>query len=422
MSANPHNATSAPSPVPPGPVLRLTEPVEVSARGDAVRDDFLAFGKPVVGQAEMREVAAVLESGWLGTGPKVASFERAFAAYKGSAAERAVGVNSCTAALHLALKLAGIGPGDEVITTPLTFCATVNAILHAGAVPVLADVDPRTQNLDPAAVEAAITPRTAAILPVHFAGRSCDMRALCDIAACHGLELIEDCAHAIETTWHGQASGTFGRFAAFSFYATKNVTTGEGGMLLCRDAKDAERARTLCLHGLSRDAYDRFAPTGRAFRHYQVVEPGYKYNLTDLAAAIGQHQLAKVEEHWWRRHHVWRRYEADLGELPLHLPASPDESPTHRHALHLFSVLVEDASGRDLFLDRMIRQRVGVGVHYLALPEHAWYREHLGWRPEAFPRATDIGRRTVSLPLTAGLTEQDLDDVVRATREACRAG
>ncbi|MEM9417962.1 MAG: DegT/DnrJ/EryC1/StrS family aminotransferase [Planctomycetota bacterium] len=406
---------------PARPALKLTEPIQVDATDAQTnpREDFLVFGKPVIGAEEMAEVQAVLESGWLGTGPRVAAFEQAFAQYKGLEAEQAVGVNSCTAALHLALKLSGIGPGDEVITTPLTFCATINAILHVGATPVLADVDPVTQNLDPAAVAAAITPRTAAILPVHFAGRPCDMTALVALADRHGLEIIEDCAHAIETTYQGRPAGTFGRFAAFSFYATKNVTTGEGGMLLCRDPQDASRARTLSLHGLSRDAYTRFQPSpegGRAhFRHYQMVEPGYKYNLTDLAAALGLHQLSRVDENLQRRTHVWEQYRHMLSGVSLNLPSEPKSDETH--ARHLYTVHTEDDADRDPLLDFLLQRNIGVGVHYLSVAEHPWYQTSLGWSPDEQPQARDLGRRTLSLPLTAGLTERDLHDVVLAVKD-----
>ncbi|MBB6428996.1 DegT/DnrJ/EryC1/StrS family aminotransferase [Algisphaera agarilytica] len=405
---------------PARPALKLTEPIQVNTTEapPSPREDFLVFGKPVIGPEEMAEVQAVLESGWLGTGPRVAAFEQSFAAYKGLDDEQAVGVNSCTAALHLALKLSGIGPGDEVITTPLTFCATVNAILHVGATPVLADVDPVTQNLDPAAVAAAITPRTAAILPVHFAGRPCDMTALVTLADRHGLEIIEDCAHAIETTYHGKPAGTFGRFAAFSFYATKNVTTGEGGMLLCRDPQDASRARTLSLHGLSRDAYTRFrqAPDGSPhFRHYQMVEPGFKYNLTDLAAALGLHQLSRVETNLERRSLVWKNYNDMLAGVPLNLPSESDSDETH--ARHLYTVHVGDDADRDPLLDFLLQQNIGIGVHYLSVAEHPWYQTSLGWSPDAQPQARDLGRRTLSLPLTAGLTERDLRDVVSVVKE-----
>ncbi|HBG30125.1 MAG TPA: UDP-4-amino-4,6-dideoxy-N-acetyl-beta-L-altrosamine transaminase, partial [Gammaproteobacteria bacterium] len=245
-----------------------------------MRERFLTFGAPLIGEAEIDEVVDSLRSGWLGTGPKVARFERDFAAYKG--VEQAVAVNSCTAALHLSLLAAGLAPGDEVITTPLTFCATVNAILHAGATPVLADVDPVTFNLDPAAVAARITPRTRAVLPVHFAGRPCDMGALMALAEHHDLRVIEDCAHAIESRYDGRPVGTIGDFGCFSFYVTKNVVTGEGGMILTRRTEDAARLKTLALHGMSHDAWRRFSDSG--YRHYQVVECGFKYNMMDLQA------------------------------------------------------------------------------------------------------------------------------------------
>ncbi|GMV68513.1 MAG: aminotransferase DegT [Pseudomonadota bacterium] len=378
-----------------------------------MRERFLTFGAPLIGEAEIDEVVDSLRSGWLGTGPKVARFERDFAAYKG--ANQAVAVNSCTAALHLSLLAAGLGPGDEVITTPLTFCATVNAILHAGATPVLADVDPITFNLDPAAVAARITPRTRAILPVHFAGRPCNMGALVALAEQHDLRVIEDCAHAIESTYEGQAIGTFGDFGCFSFYVTKNVVTGEGGMILARRAEDAARLKTLALHGMSHDAWKRFSDSG--YRHYQVVECGFKYNMMDLQAAIGLHQLARVEASWQRRRAIWARYQDAFADLPVTRPAESD--PHSRHAHHLYTLLVDEARcgrTRDEFLEHMTAQRIGVGVHYLSLPEHPYYQDRLGWRPVDTPNAMRIGRQTVSLPLSPALTDADVADVIAAVR------
>jgi len=378
-----------------------------------MRERFLTFGAPLIGEAEIDEVVDSLRSGWLGTGPKTARFERDFAAYKG--VDQAVAVNSCTAALHLSLLAAGLGPGDEVITTPLTFCATVNAILHAGATPVLADVDPVTFNLDPAAVAARITPRTRAILPVHFAGRPCDMGALMTLAERHDLRVIEDCAHAIESTHHGQAVGTFGDFGCFSFYVTKNVVTGEGGMILARRAEDAARLKTLALHGMSHDAWKRFSDSG--YRHYQVVECGFKYNMMDLQAAIGLHQLARVEASWQRRRVIWARYQDAFADLPVTRPAEPD--PRSRHAHHLYTLLIDErrcGRTRDEFLAHMTAQRIGVGVHYLSLPEHPYYQDRLGWRPENTPNAMRIGRQTVSLPLSPALTDADVEDVIAAVR------
>ncbi len=257
---------------------------------------YVVFGAPLIGEEEIAEVVECLRSGWIGTGPRVARFEAAFAAYKGVSRDRVAAVNSCTAALHVAMIAAGLSPGAEVITTPLTFCATVNAILHAGLKPVLADVDEQSQCIDPDAIEAAISPRTEAIVPVHFAGRPCDMDRIMAIAKKHGLAVIEDCAHAIETELAGSKAGTFGDFGCFSFYATKNLTTAEGGMILGRDSERIARARILALHGMSKDAWHRFSDKG--YRHYQVVECGFKYNMTDLQAALGLHQLARLEANW----------------------------------------------------------------------------------------------------------------------------
>ena len=378
-----------------------------------MRDKFLVFGAPLIEEAEIDEVAASMRSGWLGTGPKVARFEQEFRDYVGSA--HTVAVNSCTAALHLAMVAARLAAGDEVITTALTFCATVNAIIHAGGRPVLVDVDPATMNMDAGQVKARLTDRTKAILPVHFAGRPCDMDALCEIAGRHGLTLIEDCAHAIEAEYRGRKVGTFGDFGCYSFYVTKNVAAGEGGMVVTRQEEDAARIKVLALHGMTKDAWKRFGDEG--FKHYQVVECGFKYNMMDIQAAIGLHQLRRVERLWPRRKALWDRYRAALAPLPVGLPAEPD--PTMRHAYHLFTILVDPARAgieRDAFLDAMTRQNIGVGVHYLSIPEHPYYARTFGWRPEDYPNAMRIGRQTVSLPLSAALTDQDADDVIAAVR------
>ncbi|MBJ6985303.1 DegT/DnrJ/EryC1/StrS family aminotransferase [Luteimonas sp. MC1750] len=368
---------------------------------------YLVFGAPSIGEEEITEVGLVMRSGWLGTGPKVAQFEQDFAAYKGVSSSSVAAVNSCTAALHVSMVAAGLDPGAEVITTPLTFCATVNAILHAGLSPVLADVDPATQCIDPEAIEAAITPRTQAILPVHFGGRPCDMDRIMAIAEKHRLVVIEDCAHAIETEYRGRKAGTFGDFGCFSFYVTKNVVTAEGGMILARDESLAARAKVLALHGMSKDAWHRFGDAG--YKHYQVVECGFKYNLTDLQAALGLHQLARVEQNWLRRQKVWQQYQAALVDAPVGTPLDP--APDTRHAHHLYTVMIDvERCGvtRDSFLDRMHALGIGTGVHYLAVPEHHYYRERFGWRPEQWPNAMEIGRRTVSLPLSPKLEDADV--------------
>lgn len=378
-----------------------------------VRDTFLVFGSPAIEESEIQEVVASMKTGWLGTGPKVAQFENDFAVYKG--AKYSAALNSCTAALHLSILAAGIKPGDEVMTTPMTFCATVNAIIHAGATPVLADIDTSTMNIDPLEIERKISPRTRAILPVHFAGRSCNMDAIMDIARRHRLKVIEDCAHAIETEYKGQKAGTIGDFGCFSFYVTKNIVTGEGGMVLAQREEDITRIKILGLHGMSKDAWKRFSDEG--FKHYQVVECGFKYNMTDLQGAIGIHQLQRVETYWKRRHEIWNRYNEAFADLPLGLPADPE--PDTRHAYHLYTILVDEVKtgiSRDAFLNAMTAQNIGVGVHYLSIPEHPYYQRTYGWKPEEFPNAMSIGRQSVSVPISAKLTESDVNDVIRAVR------
>jgi dTDP-4-amino-4,6-dideoxygalactose transaminase len=377
------------------------------------KDRFLVFGAPAIEDAEIQEIVATMKSGWLGTGPKVAQFEKDFAVYKGS--QHAAAVNSCTAALHLSLLASGVGPGDEVITSALTFCATVNAIIHAGATPVLADVDPKTVNIDPEQVKARLTSKTRAILPVHFAGRPCEMDALMEIAQRHNLKVIEDCAHAIETEYKGRKAGTFGDFGCFSFYVTKNVVTGEGGMVLAKQEEDIARIKVLGLHGMSKDAWKRFSDEG--YKHYQVVECGFKYNMMDLQAAIGIHQLKRVEPYWRRRKQIWERYDQSLAGLPLTPPAEP--APDTRHAYHLYTIMVDEKRARvsrDAFLDAMTANNIGVGVHYLSIPEHPYYRERFGWRTEDYSNAREVGRQTVSLPLSARLADVDVEDVIRGVR------
>lgn len=377
---------------------------------------FLVFGAPLIEEEDIEEVVACLRSGWIGTGPRVAQFEADFAAYKGATASHAAAVNSCTAALHVSMVAAGLDAGAEVITTPLTFCATVNAIVHAGLTPVLADIDPVSHCIDPAAIEAAITPRTQAILPVHFAGRSCDMDAIMQIANKHGLAVIEDCAHAIETTWKGRPAGTFGDFGCFSFYVTKNVVTGEGGMILGRSEAHIARAKMLALHGMSKDAWHRFGDKG--YKHYQVVETGFKYNMMDLQAALGLGQLRRVEANWRRRQAVWLQYMHALADLPIGLPASVDAAQS-RHAYHLYTVQIDGArarTDRDTFLNGMNAVGIGTGVHYLSLAEHPVYQQRFGWRAEQWSNAMRVGRQTVSLPLSAKLENADTDRVIEAVR------
>ena len=268
------------------------------------KDQFLVFGAPLIGEPEITDVVKCMRSGWIGTGPKVSQFEKDFAEYKGS--KYSIALNSCTAALHLSMFAAGIGPGDEVITTPMTFCATINAIIHCGATPVLADCDRTNFNILPEEVEKKVTARTKAILPVHFAGRCCDMDSIIAIAKQYDLLIIEDCAHAIETEYHGVKAGRFGDIGCFSFYVTKNVMTGEGGMVITNDDRFAGRIKVLALHGMSKDAWKRFSDEG--YKHYQVIHAGYKYNMMDIQAAMGIHQLKRVEKNWARRKQIWNTY------------------------------------------------------------------------------------------------------------------
>jgi dTDP-4-amino-4,6-dideoxygalactose transaminase len=380
-----------------------------------VRDNFLVFGSPAIGEDEINEVVSCLRSGWLGTGPRVAQFEKDFAAYKLVDNTHVAAVNSCTAALHISMIAAGIGPGDEVITTPMTFCATVNAIIHSGATPVLADIDPLTLNINPEMIEAAITPHTRAILPVHFAGRPCDMDAIMTIADKHGLKVIEDCAHAIETEYKGKKVGTMGDFGCFSFYVTKNIVTGEGGMVLARNLKNIERIKVLALHGMSKDAWSRFSDAG--YKHYQVVECGFKYNMMDIQAAIGIHQLERIKDYWLRRQEIWSLYLDKLSGLPVTLPAPVHEDQVH--GFHLFTLQIDnDECGisRDEFLSGMTEQNIGIGVHYMSIPEHIYYQDRFGWQPEDFPNAMKIGRQTASVPLSAALTDADVEDVITAVK------
>ncbi len=378
----------------------------------------IIFGAPSIGDEEIAEVVDSLRSGWIGTGPKVARFEQQFAAYK--RAPHAIAVNSCTAALHLSLIAAGVGEGDEVITTPLTFCATVNAIIHAGARPVLADVDPRTMNIDPAQIVSKISPRTKAVLPVHFGGLPCDMDAIGEIAAKHDLKIIEDCAHAIESEHRGVPTGCIGDFGCFSFYPNKNITTGEGGIILARNPEDADRVRRLALHGMSKDAWKRFRDP--KFRHYSVAEVGYKYNMTDLDAAIGLHQLPRIDGFWRRREEIWNAYNRAFADLPLVLPT---REPQHvKHARHLYTVLVNSKRARierEAFIEALDAKSIGTGIHYLCLAEQPAYQELFGWRPADYPHARRIGEQTVSLPASPALSDSDVSAVIAAVRETLAA-
>ncbi len=377
------------------------------------KENFLVFGAPLIEESEIKEVVDSLRSGWLGTGPKVQRFEEGFKDYKG--VRHAVALHSCTAAIHLSLLAANIGPGDEVITTAMTFCATVNAIIHSGATPVLVDCEKESMNIDPELIEKKITHRTKAILIVHFAGQPCDMDTIIKIVRRHKLLLVEDCAHAIETEYKGKKAGTFGQLGCFSFYVTKNIVTGEGGMVITDNEKLANRIKILALHGMSKDAWKRFSDEG--YKHYQVVECGFKYNMMDIQAAIGIHQLKKIDMYWQRRKMIWEKYKKAFASLPLELPTEPQ--PNTRHAYHLFTVLIDRRKcglTRDEFLNALSKENIGAGVHYQSITQHPYYRKTFGMRPEDYPNAHHIGRRTVSLPLSAKLNDSDIHDVIWAVK------
>jgi dTDP-4-amino-4,6-dideoxygalactose transaminase len=395
-------------------LTEVREKTETMSRQVArVRNDFLVFGSPLICDAEIEEVVKTLRSGWIGTGPRVATFERMMQEYTG--ARHAIAVSSCTAALHLSLLALGIGAGDEVVTTPMTFAATANAIVHSGATPVFADVNRATMLIDPASIEAAITSRTKAIIPVHLAGRPCSMIEIMDIARRHGLRVIEDAAHCIEGRYDGRSMGTIGDLSCFSFYVTKNLTTGEGGMVTTSNEEWADKIRVLGLHGMDKDAYRRFGDTG--YKHYQVVAPGYKYNMTDIQAAIGIHQLRRLEASWTRRDQIWNYYQGMLSNLPIHLPVA--DEPNHRHARHLYTPVVvraECGKDRDEILNLLTESKIGTGVHYLALHLHPYYRSAFGFKEGDYPNAEWIGAGTFSLPLSAKLSDDDVEDVVQALR------
>ena len=373
-------------------------------------DRFLPFAPPCLDEAEIAEVVACLRSGWITSGPRCRAFEADFSARLASPA--ALAVNSGTAALHTALAVLGIGPGDEVITSALTFCSTVSVVEHVGARPVLVDVEPDTLNLDPAAVAAAVTERTRVLLPVHYAGHPCEMDTLWDIARKHGLAMLEDAAHAMPAKYRGRWIGEGDNPVAFSFYATKNLTTGEGGMLTGAPAF-IDAARVTSLHGMNKDAWKRYDKGGSWF--YEVVRPGFKYNLPDVLAAIGLVQLRKLDTMQARRREVVAAYDEAFADLPLQLPV---ERPQCESAWHLYPVrlLDEAPAGRDEFVQRLAEANIGTSVHFIPIHYHPYYRQKYGWREGMFPVAEAAYRRLVSLPMHGGLSDDDLQTVIDAVR------
>ncbi len=382
------------------------------AGGKPIRNRYLIFGSPTIEQAEIDDVVDSLRSGWLGTGPKVKRFEEAFREYIG--AKYAVALNSCTAALHLALLAIDVKAGDEIITSPMTFTATAAAIIHAGGTPVFVDVDLETMNIDPERIATAISDKTRAVLPVHFAGRPCDMKRIMLLAKENDFKVIEDAAHAIESVAQGKKVGTIGDLTCFSFYVTKNLVTGEGGMVTTGEKEYADWIKVLALHGLTRDAWHRFSDQG--FKHYQVIYPGFKYNMMDIQAGIGFHQLKRIEQYGTRREAIWGRYNEAFSGLPVITPSTRFLAGD-RHAYHLYTLLLKSEElriDRDQFMEALHKENIGTGVHYRALHLNPYYAEKYDLKREMFPNAEYISDRTVSLPLSAKLEDGDVEDVISA--------
>jgi dTDP-4-amino-4,6-dideoxygalactose transaminase len=382
-------------------------------RKNPIPDSPIIAGRPFIDEDEIEAAAAVLRSGWVGAGSQTRAFERSFEEFIGTGT--AIALNSGTAALHLALLALELQPGAEVITTSLTFAATANAIIHAGCTPVFADIDPGTCNLDPQAVENALTLRSAAILPVHLYGRTCEVDLFQELAARRGVRIIYDCAHAIEAEWEGKRVGCYGDACCYSFSATKNITTCDGGMLLTHVQGSVDRIRSLASSGVSKDGWERFSEENYA--HYVVREAGFKYSMNDLVAVIGQKQLPKIESWWKRRQAIWQRYMEELADLPLILPAAPD--PRTRHAYHLFAPILRMEKSpvtRDELLDMMLKSGIRLGVHFRAIHLEPYYRDRFGCRRGMYPKAEFVADRTFSLPLSPFLIDEDVTRIIRQLR------
>ena len=386
----------------------------LSIRDRIMAMQLLPFHRPEVTDDEIQSVVETLRSGWLTTGPKVKRFEQDFAEYLGC--RHAVAVNSGTAALHLALEAIGIKEGDEVIVPTVTFAATAEVVLYFRATPVLVDCLPDTLNVDPKQIERAITAKTKAIIPVHFGGQPCDMNSILELAKHHHLKVIEDAAHALPAAYQGRKVGTIGDITCFSFYATKTITTGEGGMATTENPEWADRMRMMSLHGISLDAWDRYTDKGSWY--YEIIRPGYKYNLTDIAAALGIVQLKKSDQFWQARHRIAAHYHlafADLSEIQV-----PASIPDIQHAWHLYVIQLNierlRIDRRD-FIQALKSENIGTSVHFIPLHLHPFYRDGCGYKPMDFPQASAVFERIVSLPIYPSMTETDVRDVIVAVRK-----
>jgi len=383
--------------------------------GEPVRSTFLPFARPLIGEEEIEEVAAVLRSGWLTTGPRARRFEEAFCEYTG--APFAVALNSCTAALHLSQLALGIGEGDEVITTPLTFASTANTIMMTGARPVFVDVDETTYNIDPEKIEAAITKRTKAIIPVHIGGLPADMEPIRKLAERYDLHVIEDAAHAAGACYGEEKVGNVSDLTCFSFYVTKTITTGEGGLVTTGSRRLADRIRMLSLHGLSRDAWNRYSQKGSWY--YEIVDLGYKYNMSDIQAAIGLHQVGRIDEFTARRREIAGMYDRAFSELDgIILP--PRDNEKSRHIYHLYTIrlrLERLTVSRDRFIEALRAENIGTSVHFIPLHLHPFYRKEFGYGGGEFPVAEALFASIISVPIYPMMTDSDVGDVIRAVNK-----
>jgi perosamine synthetase len=377
------------------------------------RADFLPFHLPEIGEEEIRSVVDTLRSGWLTTGSRTKQFEENFARWVG--ARHAIAVNSGTAALHLALEAIGVQEGDEVLVPTMTFAATAEVVIYCRARPILVDCEPDTLNIDPDMLERAITPRTKAILPVHFAGHPCRMDQILRLAKEFNLKVVEDAAHALPASYDGHAVGVIGDITCFSFYVTKTITTAEGGMITTANDEYADRMRILSLHGISKDAWKRYSAEGSWY--YEIHYPGYKYNLTDIAAAIGIEQLRKCRQFWEARQRIAARYDDAFADLPeIHRPVC---RAGVQHAWHLYVIQLDTERlrvGRNEFIEALRRRNIGTSVHFMPLHLHPYYRSTYGYRPQDFPHATAVFARNVSLPIFSRMTDRDVQDVIDAVR------
>jgi len=390
-------------------------PTVITRKSNSKRKNYLVFGQPQIDNECINEVLTVLKSNWIGTGPRVKAFETQFRQYKHI--DYALALNSCTAGLHLALLGLGIKPGDEVLVPSMTFSATVNTIEHVGAKPIFLDCDIKTMNVTLDEIKKKVTSNTKAIVVVHFAGRMVEeIEKIAAFAQSKNIRLIEDCAHAIETKINDKQAGCIGDIGVFSFYATKNITTAEGGMLITNNKKAAEKIKILALHGMSKDAWKRFSDDG--YKHYEIEYPGFKYNMTDVAAALGVVQLSKVENYYLKRAAVWRKYQRELKGLPVVLPKEPETN--ERHAFHLFPILLEQEKvniSRDQLIMALHNENIGTGVHYRAVHIQPFYRKKYSIAPEDLPNSNYISERTLSIPFSQYLTEKDTDDVINALKK-----